>query len=41
MMTREHGGAANGAAVAAILAAGIGSFAMGFFVLANEAGTSE
>lgn len=29
---------ANGAAMAAILAAGIGSFAMGAFVIANEAG---
>ena len=29
---------ANGAAMAAILAAGIGAFAMGLFVLANEAG---
>ncbi len=29
---------ANGAALAAILGAGIGSFAMGAFVLANEAG---
>jgi hypothetical protein len=28
----------NGAALAAILGAGIGSFAMGAFVLANEAG---
>jgi hypothetical protein len=28
----------NGAALAAILAAGIGAFAMGFFVLVNEAG---
>lgn len=29
---------ANGAAMAAVLAAGIGSFAMGAFVLLNEAG---
>jgi hypothetical protein len=29
---------ANGAALAAMLGAGIGSFAMGAFVLANEAG---
>ena len=29
---------ANGAALAAILGAGLGSFAMGAFVLANEAG---
>ncbi|MCC7043979.1 MAG: hypothetical protein IT183_08955 [Acidobacteria bacterium] len=29
---------ANGAALAAVLGAGIGSFAMGVFVLANEAG---
>jgi hypothetical protein len=29
---------ANGAAVAAFLAAGIGAFAMGFFVILNEAG---
>lgn len=29
---------ANGEAMAAMLAAGIGSFAMGLFVLANEAG---
>lgn len=28
----------NGSAMAAILAAGIGTFAMGFFVIANEAG---
>jgi hypothetical protein len=28
----------NGAALAAVLGAGIGSFAMGVFVLANEAG---
>jgi hypothetical protein len=30
--------AVNGAAMAAVLGAGIGSFAMGAFVLANEAG---
>jgi hypothetical protein len=29
---------ANGPALAAILAAGVGAFAMGFFVIANEAG---
>lgn len=29
---------ANGAAMAAVLAAGIGAFAMGIFVIANEAG---
>ncbi|HEX9563694.1 MAG TPA: hypothetical protein VF981_06975 [Gemmatimonadaceae bacterium] len=28
----------NGATLAAVLAAGIGAFAMGFFVIANEAG---
>ena len=32
------GPAGNGAAMAAVLGAGIGSFAMGAFVLANEAG---
>ena len=32
------GAAANGAAMAAVLGAGIGSFAMGAFVLASEAG---
>ena len=31
-------GVRNGAAISAILAAGIGAFAMGFFVLLNEAG---
>ena len=31
-------GDANGAAMASVLAAGIGSFAMGFFVILNEAG---
>ena len=31
-------GAANGSAMAAFLAAGIGAFAMGLFVLLNEAG---
>jgi hypothetical protein len=29
---------ANGAALAAVLAAGIGAFAVGFFVILNEAG---
>jgi hypothetical protein len=28
----------NGAALAALLGAGVGAFAMGFFVIANEAG---
>jgi hypothetical protein len=37
-MERAPGEIGNGAAVAAFLAAGIGAFAMGFFVLANEAG---
>lgn len=32
-----HGPVANGAAHAAFLAAGIGAFAMGFFVILNEA----
>jgi hypothetical protein len=32
------GSAGNGAAMAAVLGAGIGSFAMGAFVLASEAG---
>src|SRR5690606_12271005 len=31
-------GTKNGAAMAAVLAAGIGSFAVGFFVILNEAG---
>lgn len=34
--TREE--VANGAALASFLAAGIGAFAMGFFVIVNEAG---
>lgn len=42
-MSQETGNAgtaapSNGAALAAVLAAGIGAFAMGAFVLANEAG---
>ena len=40
-MTRQIRSAAlppNGSGLAAVLAAGIGSFAMGAFVLANEAG---
>lgn len=36
--TRTSESAANGAAMAAVLGAGIGSFAMGAFVLASEAG---
>jgi hypothetical protein len=32
------GGQTNGAALAAFLAAGLGAFAMGMFVIANEAG---
>lgn len=36
--TRRGAATANGAALAAFLSAGIGAFAMGFFVLANEAG---
>lgn len=36
VVTSESAG--NGAAMAAMLGAGIGSFAMGAFVLANEAG---
>ena len=35
---RAPGSVANGAALAAFLAAGIGAFAIGFFVIANEAG---
>lgn len=35
---RKRGELANGAAFAAFLGAGIGAFAMGFFVLMNEAG---
>ena len=34
----EPGEVANGAALAAFLGAGIGAFAMGFFVILNEAG---
>ena len=34
---RERAGIANGAALAAFLGAGIGAFAMGFFVLLTEA----
>ena len=34
----EHEGLPNGAALAAFLAAGIGAFAMGLFVILNEAG---
>jgi hypothetical protein len=37
-MTRSRADITNGAAMAAFLAAGIGAFAMGFFVIANEAG---
>jgi hypothetical protein len=33
-----NGASVNGAAMAAVLAAGIGSFAVGFFVILNEAG---
>ena len=33
----ERGEVANGAALASFLAAGIGAFAMGFFVILNEA----
>ena len=36
--TMTLGSPGNGAAMAAMLGAGIGSFAMGAFVLANEAG---
>ncbi len=35
---RSDSDVVNGPAMAAILAAGIGAFAMGFFVIANEAG---
>ena len=35
---RENNQTANGAAMAAILAAGIGAFAVGFVVILNEAG---
>jgi hypothetical protein len=35
---RETTGATIGAAMAAVLAAGIGAFAMGLFVILNEAG---
>ena len=34
----EPGDVANGAALASFLGAGIGAFAMGFFVILNEAG---
>ncbi|MEX2283433.1 MAG: hypothetical protein WEE89_13200 [Gemmatimonadota bacterium] len=34
----QHEQIANGAALASFLAAGIGAFAMGFFVIINEAG---
>jgi len=34
----DHQGIPNGAALAAVLAAGVGSFAMGLFVVLNEAG---
>jgi hypothetical protein len=34
----EHARGSDGATLAAILAAGIGSFAVGFFVILNEAG---
>ena len=37
-VAQTPGTIANGTAVAAFLGAGIGAFAMGFFVLANEAG---
>ena len=37
-MRDTHGATPNGAALAAVLAAGIGALAMGLFVLANEAG---
>jgi hypothetical protein len=36
--TIERGSGANGSAMAAFLGAGIGAFAMGMFVLLNEAG---
>jgi hypothetical protein len=40
MVTREDGltGLANGAAMAAVMAAGIGAFAIGVTVILNEAG---
>ena len=34
----KHEGAPNGAALASFLAAGIGAFAVGFFVIVNETG---
>ena len=34
----KHEGAPNGAALASFLAAGIGAFAVGFFVILNETG---
>ena len=37
-MSEGHEGAPNGAALAAFLAAGIGAFAVGFFVIINETG---
>lgn len=37
-MTTLREQSANGAAMAAVLAAGIGSFAVGFFVILSEAG---
>jgi hypothetical protein len=38
MDVTDETGSANGAAVAAVLAAGIGAFAVGFVVILNEAG---
>ena len=38
MSTSTRTAAANGAAMAALLAAGIGAFAVGFIVILNEAG---
>jgi hypothetical protein len=38
MMDVTHEEVANGAALASFLAAGIGAFAVGFFVIVNEAG---
>lgn len=38
VMNTRVTGAANGTAAAAFLAAGIGAFAIGFFVIINEAG---
>lgn len=37
-MEDQHGEVANGAALASFLAAGIGAFAVGFFVIIHEAG---